>query len=72
MLLSARDPRLGRLRTQLLETYAPNLVTAPMPDALPPASAAPTELLDDVRAVIDDPQDPQATGPALRAWMEED
>ena len=72
MLRSALDPRLGRLRTQLLETYAPNLVTAPMPRALLPADTAPPELLDEVRTVLDDPQDPQATGPALRAWMEED
>lgn len=71
MLRSALDPRLGALRTQLLETYAPNLVTAPMPAALAPAGTAPPELLDDVRAVLDDPQDPQATGPALRAWIEE-
>jgi len=80
MLRSALDPRLGELRSQLLGTYLPNLVTAPLPNPLSPDAVFPSEvsdahgedagtLRDAVLTELDDPSDPATTSPALHAWL---
>jgi hypothetical protein len=82
MMRSALDPRLGELRSRLLKTYLPNLVTAPLPNPLPPEAVFPSEvsdaqgeeaaaLRDAVLTELNDPRDPATTSPALRAWLTE-
>jgi hypothetical protein len=82
MLRTALDPRVGELRGLLLQTYVPNLVTAPLPEPLSPGAVfdatAPdpdatnpdaTTLRDRVQAELADPRDPVTTSPRLTAWL---